>query len=590
MKGANEFSMQMTIGKKVALFALAILIIPSSIIGLTGYQTATEELDESGQVMLENSVNQVLQMIDALNEQVEEGNLSQEEAEEQVKVHILGEMQEDGTRPITDEIDLGENGYFIVYDQEGLEVAHPELEGENVWDVQDEDGRYFVQDQIALAHSGGGFDYYEWALPGYGDQENPPTETKIAYAAEDPHWGWIVTASSYMSDYNSGANTLFAITIWTLGGSLLVGGVALFFFSRHISRPIRVLDEYMQNVANGNLNHEHPHIKNRDELQSLSQSFNTVTDNLRYLLNDVKGYAEQLAASSEELSASAQESTSSMEQLAESSGQFAEQTNENAEGLKGIAHQINGQTESIVQSSKESEEARALAQKTQTHSEEGAENLRTATEQMKTLNQSVQSTSEKIEQLRDRSSEVGKITEMITDISEQTNLLALNAAIEAARAGEYGKGFAVVADEVRKLAEQSGQSAHQIQALVEKMQADVEVAVSSMNDSSEQVAKSTKQTSDVTESFTTIHDYGWKVRDALEGITNNLNVLSNDALEMTESLQTFQESVRQGTEMSDQYSATSEEQTAAMEDITKSSESLVELAEEMQETLKRFKT
>ena len=103
-----------------------------------------------------------------------------------------------------------------------------------------------------------------------------------------------------------------------------------------------------------------------------------------------------------------------------------------------------------------------------------------AISQIERLAEEVTRSTEAMELLKQESSKIGTVMDVIRAVADQTNLLALNAAIEAARAGEAGRGFAVVADEVRTLAQRTQQSTQEIEQMIDRLQGGVGAAVKAM--------------------------------------------------------------------------------------------------------------
>ncbi|WP_442852895.1 methyl-accepting chemotaxis protein [Bacillus sp. OxB-1] len=191
--------------------------------------------------------------------------------------------------------------------------------------------------------------------------------------------------------------------------------------------------------------------------------------------------------------------------------------------------------------------------------------------------------------LEENSNSIQTVTALITDISEQTNLLALNAAIEAARAGEHGKGFAVVAEEVRKLAEQSKQSASEIEHIVKLIQTDTEKASQSIQTGSHKADDGLNSVTDSLQLFEQIEgataETGQSVRLVSAAIED---IQARTATVMTGSTQ-VRDLAEQAAASANESSQSVREQLATMEEITESVQSLALLAEDLQMEVSKFR-
>lgn len=275
--------------KKKLIFMISLFfIVPMIILGIISYYYAKNELDKKGQEILKNSVKMVISMIDEKNKEVERGNISLEEAQEEIKEYMLGKKRKDGTRSMDNNINLGENGYFIVYGQDGLEIAHPRIEGQNIWNTEDYSGTgyFFVRDVIKVANRGGGFTYYDWVFP-----NSDKIGTKIKYSETDTNWNWVVNATAYVEDFNKGAKNILYILIITVTLAVIIGFTIIIFIAQKMSEPIEKLADQAIRISNGELEMNDIEINGNDEIAYLTKAFNQMIHDIKRLIKEIKDKA-----------------------------------------------------------------------------------------------------------------------------------------------------------------------------------------------------------------------------------------------------------------------------------------------------------
>lgn len=325
------------------------------------------------------------------------------------------------------------------------------------------------------------------------------------------------------------------------------------------------------------------------ELVNIKDGFNHFMETLQGILKEVKDGTVVLTESSNDMtkqihlasdnitntSAALEELSASMQNVSETAGTIDQRLNEVRNATKNINSGVN---EGVSKAEEIRTEAVDIKNDAQSKKDNTGDKMETLSQ---VLEQSVKD-SEKVAQ-------ISELTNVILDIASQTNLLALNASIEAARAGEAGKGFAVVAEEISSLAENSRQTAGNIQNISNEVTA----AVKSLADNAMNVLEFINST--VLGDYDAFVDTGEKyestasfINDVLDHIADQTKQLNNIMNDMADAVSSITDSVHQSSEAISQSAGNSQDIVDEITGISTAMDTNNDVTDKLNESTMRF--
>ncbi|MBU2899018.1 methyl-accepting chemotaxis protein [Vibrio hepatarius] len=476
-------------------------------------------IDKSRQHMRENYERGVSTLVEAATgvvkynyQQYQTGKISESEAQTRT-LKAISAMRFDG------------NNYIFVVSREGVQLASgvESLVGKNIRDLQDSEGRYFVQDLYGLAQKGGGFVDYYWKNP-----NSTTADLKTSYATIFQPWGWMIGSGMNMvaleADMHSSeaASTGYAIVI------LILLSLAIGFFIQTITAPLNRTVRAMKTLSQGEGDlTQRLEEKGSKELIFLARYFNQFVGSVQDIMLNISDSGSEVSSAAGQLSRSALHIDNSLNQQ-----------QSDVETLASAMTQMLATVEEVAARTVEANDASRLAAKEANHSHDIIDkNVGGANE----LAGEIQSASQVVQQLATDARNVDTVLEVIRGVAEQTNLLALNAAIEAARAGEQGRGFAVVADEVRSLSLRTHESTLEIQNIVEKLQVGAENVVKAMDNGTARATNASKLSSQagtainkINQEVHTIEEMNQHIATAAEEQTVTVNEMNRNMVSLSD--------------------------------------------------------
>ena len=373
---------------------------------------------------------------------------------------------------------------------------------------------------------------------------------------------------------------------------VIIASILGFLFVNQIVKPLTKVTDVVGQLAHmdfSEIDGQEKLTARADETGQMSRAVAELRRQLVEMVTKLRGQSEMLYEASDVLNSNASETAITVEQVEKAVSEISDGASSQADETQKATENVILMGSMVEETSRQVEELTDNANAMRKSSDEAFETLQNLEKINDRAREAIDVIYEQTNTTNESAMKIRQATSLITSIAEETNLLSLNASIEAARAGEEFSCFAVVASQIQKLAEQSNDSARQIENIIDSLIEDSQKSVETMEDVKKIMESQSESVGRTNESFTQVRNGITQSLDGVNQIADKTRRLDEARVNVVDVVQNLTAIAEENAASTEETSASVTEVSTIVYSISENATKLKEVAEHLEQSMSVFK-